>query len=52
MDKNRAQNNEPYNKIFFLLGAKKLIMNNLDNYFELVIMGEQVCKLDQILNSK
>jgi len=25
-------------------------MNNLDNYFGLVIMGGQVCKLDQILN--
>jgi hypothetical protein len=29
-----------------------LIMNNLDNYFRLVIMGGQVCKIDQILDSK
>jgi hypothetical protein len=27
-------------------------MNNLDNYFGLVIMGGQVCRLDQILDSK
>jgi len=27
-------------------------MNNLGNYFELVIMGGQVCKLDQILDSQ
>jgi hypothetical protein len=26
-------------------------MNNLDNYFGLVIMGGQVCKFDQILDS-
>jgi hypothetical protein len=37
---------------FILLGAKILIMSNLDNYFRLVIMKEQVCRLDQIVNPK
>jgi hypothetical protein len=27
-------------------------MNNLDYYFGLIIMGDQVCRIDQILNSK
>jgi len=27
-------------------------MKNLDNYFGLLIMGDQVCRFDQILNSK
>ncbi len=35
---------------FFLLRAYELIMNNLDNYFRLVIMGGQICRLDQILD--
>jgi hypothetical protein len=38
-------------RIIFKLGAYGLIMNNLDYYFELVIMGGQVCRLDQILYS-
>jgi hypothetical protein len=29
-----------------------LIMNNLNNYFKLVIIGGQVCRLEQILDSK
>jgi hypothetical protein len=36
--------------IFLILGAYGLIMNNLNNYFELVILGGQVYKLDQVLN--
>jgi hypothetical protein len=37
-------------KIIFWLKAQGLIMNNLGNYFKLVIMGGQVCRLDQILD--
>jgi len=39
-------------KRIFWLGAQGLIMNNLNNYFGLVTMVGQVCKLDQILNSQ
>jgi hypothetical protein len=39
-------------RINFLLGAYGLIMNNLDYYFELVIIGGQICRLDQILDSQ
>jgi hypothetical protein len=41
----------PTRKIFSL-GASRLVMNNLSNYFGLVIMGGQVCRLDQILDFK
>jgi hypothetical protein len=39
-------------KIIFWLEAQGLIMNNLGNYFGLVIMKSQVCRLDQILDSQ